>query len=218
MVGVVWEKFDRLRTVMNEKLRRRWAACEAMALGRGGISAVCEATGISRTTIQKGMREIAEAYPELAERASDQRIRRPGGGRPRLTEHDPTLQETLKKLVAPATRGDPMSPLLWTSKSTRHLAKELQRLGHQVSYRTVARMLGDIGFSLQANSRTREGKQHSDRDVLLYEAEQLLMEKGAVEKGDLIVLTIGEPIGTPGGTNTLKIVKVGEHPAPPAKD
>ena len=144
MVGVVSEKFDRLRTGMNEKLRRRWAACEAMAMGRGGISAVSDATGISRTTIVKGIREIEEAYPELAERASDERIRRAGGGRHRLTERDPALPETLEKLVAPATRGDPMSPLLWTSKSTRHLAKELQRLGHQVSYRTVARMLGDM--------------------------------------------------------------------------
>ena len=165
MVGIVAEKFDRLRTGMNEKLKRRWAACEAMATERGGISAVSDATGMSRTTIRKVIREIEEEYPELAERVSNQRIRRPGGGRHRLTERDPTLQEALEKLVAPATRGDPTSPLLWTSKSTRHLAKELQRLGHAVSYRTVARMLGAIGFSLQANSRTREGKQHPDRDA-----------------------------------------------------
>jgi len=150
---------------MNEKLKRRWAACEAMAIGRGGISAVSEATGMSRTTIRKGIREIEQEYPELAEQASNKRVRRSGGGRHRLTEHDPTLKETLHKLVDPATRGDPTSPLLWTSKSTRNLAKELQQLGHRVSYRTVARMLGDIGFSLQANSRTREGKQHPDRDA-----------------------------------------------------
>ena len=165
MVGIVAEKFDRLRTLMNEKLRRRWAACEAMAMQRGGIAAVCKATGMSPNTIRKGIREIEEEYPELVERVSNERVRQPGGGRHRLSEHDPTLRETLEKLVDPATRGDPMSPLLWTSKSTRHLAKELQQLGHQVSYRTVARMLGDIGFSLQANSRTREGKQHPDRDA-----------------------------------------------------
>jgi len=122
---------------------------------------------MSPNTIRRGIREIEEEYPELAESVShrNERVRRPGGGRHRLAEHDPTLQETLEKLVDPATRGDPMCPLLWTSKSTRHLAKELQQLGHQVSYRTVARMLGDIGFSLQANSRTREGKQHPDRDA-----------------------------------------------------
>ena len=144
MVGIVAEKFDRLRIVMNEKLRRRWAACEAMAMHRGGIAAVCKATGMSPNTIRKGIREIEEEYPELAERVSNERVRQPGGGRRRLTDHDPTLRETLEKLVDPATRGDPMCPLLWTSKSTRHLAKELQQLGHQVSYRTVARMLGDI--------------------------------------------------------------------------
>ena len=164
MVGMVADKFDKLRSLMNEKLKRHWAACEAMALGRGGISAVSEATGMSPTTIRKGIREIEQKYPELAEQAGGGRVRRPGGGRYRLTEHDATLKETLEKLVDPATRGDPMSPLLWTSKSTRNLAKELQQSGHQVSYRTVARMLMDLGFSLQANARTREGKQHPDRD------------------------------------------------------
>ena len=164
MVGMVADKFDNLRSLMNEKLKRHWAACEAMALGRGGISTVSEATGMSPTTIRKGIREIEQEYPELAEQAGGGRVRRPGGGRYRLTEHDPTLKETLEKLVDPATRGDPMSPLLWTSKSTRNLAKELQQSGYQVSYRTVARMLMDLGFSLQANARTREGKQHPDRD------------------------------------------------------
>jgi hypothetical protein len=150
---------------MNEKLKRRWAACEAMAIGRGGISAVSEATGMSRTTIRKGIREIEQEYPDIAEQGRGDRVRRPGGGRHRLTEHDPTLEKDLEKLVDPATRGDPMSPLLWISKSTRNLANQLQQLGHQVSHQTVARMLGDIGYSLQANSRVREGKQHPDRDA-----------------------------------------------------
>ena len=165
MVGIVAGKFDRLRGVMNEKLKRRWAACEAMAIGRGGISAVSEATGMSRTTIRKGIREIEQEYPEIAEETGSGRVRQPGGGRHRLTEQDPTLEEDLVKLVDPATRGDPMSPLLWTSKSTRNLAKELQQLGHRVSHQTVARLLADIGYSLQANSRVREGKQHPDRDA-----------------------------------------------------
>lgn len=165
MVEVVASKFDRLRSVMNEKLKRHWAACEAMAIGRGGIAAVSEATGMSPTTIRKGIREIEEKYPELAQEAGSGRIRRPGAGRHRLTEHDATLEKALRDLVDPATRGDPMSPLLWTSKSTRKLAKELQGLGHHVSYRTVARMLNEMEYSLQANARTREGKQHPDRDA-----------------------------------------------------
>ena len=152
MVEVVAGKFDRLRMVMNEKWKRHWVACEALAIGRGGIAAVSEATRMSPTTIRKGIREIEEEYPELAEQAGSGRVRRSGGGRHRLTEHDATLKETLQSLVDPATRGDPMSPLLWTSKSTRKLAKELHGLGHHVSYRTVARMLNDMGFSLQANA------------------------------------------------------------------
>jgi transposase len=165
MAATVAEKFDRLSSMMNEKLKRRWAACEAMAMGRGGISVVSRATGISRTTIRKGIREIQEGYPQLADDVSPERIRRPGGGRPRLSEVDPALQGDLEKLVAPATRGEPTSSLLWTSKSTRRLAKELQKLGHEVSYRTVARMLDELGYSLQANRKTREGKQHPDRDA-----------------------------------------------------
>ena len=164
MASVVAEKYVRLSSMMNEKLKRRWAACEAMSLGRGGISAVAQATGISRTTIRKGIQEIEQEYPELSEEVGS-RIRRPGGGRRSLTEGDRNLQSDLKKLVEPATRGSPTSPLLWTSKSTRKLAKELQQLGHEVSYRTVARMLHDLGYSLQANRKTREGKQHPDRNA-----------------------------------------------------
>jgi transposase len=165
MALAVADKFSKLQAMMNEKLKRRWAACEALAIGRGGISIVSRATGMSRSTIRKGIREIQEEYPGLVDHISGKRIRRPGGGRRRLVEHDPTLEEDLRKLVEPATRGEPTSALLWTSKSTRKLAQELKRMGHQVSYRTVARMLQDLGFSLQANRKTREGKQHPDRDA-----------------------------------------------------
>jgi transposase len=151
--------------MMNEKLKRRWAACEAIALGRGGISAVSEATGMSRATIRKGVGEVTNAYPELASQIAAVRIRQPGAGRPALTALDTTLVADLKRLIEPATRGEPTSPLLWTSKSTRKLAKELQEQGHEVSYRTVARLLQDLGYSLQANRKTREGKQHPDRDA-----------------------------------------------------
>jgi len=150
---------------MNEKLKRRWAACEALALGRGGISTVASATGMSRATIRKGIHEVQHTFGDLAEQLRGERVRQPGAGRPHLTAQDPTLLLALKHLIDPATRGDPMSPLLWTSKSTRKLAEQLQRQGHHVSYRTVARLLQDLGFSLQANRKTREGKQHPDRDA-----------------------------------------------------
>jgi len=165
MAPVVANKFRKLASMMNEKLRRRWAACEAMAIGRGGISMVACATGMSRATIRKGIREIAQEYPDLASRIAGERIRLPGGGRRALTAQDATLESDLKRLIEPATRGEPTSALLWTSKSTRKLAAELQRQGHQVSYRTVARMLQRLGYSLQANRKTREGKQHPDRDA-----------------------------------------------------
>ncbi len=165
MVQLVREKYDRLSQCMNERLKRRWAACEALALGRGGISAVCEATGLSRTTIRKGIQEIQEDFPELSDDVGQQRVRGPGGGRRPLIETDSSLIEDLQKLVDPATRGDPMSPLLWTSKSTRKLASELQRQGHEVSHMTVDRLLKQLGYSLQANRKTSEGKDHPDRDT-----------------------------------------------------
>lgn len=165
MWASVADKFNRLSSMMNEKLKRRWAACEAMAIGRGGISAVARATGISRTTIRKGVQEIEHEFPQLAEAIDPQRIREPGGGRRTLAETDQTLMLDLERLIAPATRGEPTSALLWTSKSTRHLAEALGGLGHQVSYRTVARLLEQLGYSLQANRKTREGKQHPDRDA-----------------------------------------------------
>jgi transposase len=165
MGTLVADKFTRLSPMMNEKLKRHWAACEAMAIGRGGISAIARATGISRTTIRKGIQEIESEFPDLVQSLDPHHIRRPGSGRPPLAEMDETLIEDLQKLIAPATRGEPTSALLWTSKSTRHLAEALSQLGHQVSYRTVARVLQQLGYSLQANRKTLEGKQHPDRDA-----------------------------------------------------
>ena len=165
MAASVAEKFENLSPMMNEKLKRRWAACEAMSIGRGGVTTISKATGISRTTIRKGILEIEHEYPELTEELTQERIRCSGGGRHPLTDKDPVLQVDLEKLVDPATRGEPTCPLLWTSKSTRKLAEELQRLGHQVSYRTVARMLHKMGYSLQANRKTKEGDDDPDRDA-----------------------------------------------------
>jgi transposase len=150
--------------MMDEKLRRHWAACEALAVGRGGVSAVSKATGLSRNTIRKGIVEIQEQMPHLAEEIG-QRVRRPGAGRKRLAETDPTLQSDLQELLEASTRGDPMCPLLWTSKSTRKLAEELQKKGHVVSHMSVDRMLRDLDYSLQGNRKTDEGRQHPDRDA-----------------------------------------------------
>lgn len=157
-------KYERLSPMMSEKLKRRWAACEAMALGRGGIAAVSRETGISRTTIRKGVRELERRVVGEADDA-DERVREPGGGRRRLVAKDAGLERELRRLVESSTRGDPESPLLWTSKSVRKLADELSEHGRQVSYRTVARLLGGLGYSLQGNRKTKQGASHPDRDA-----------------------------------------------------
>jgi transposase len=158
------EKFEALRPVLNERARRRWAATEALAFGRGGISAVARATGLSRKTIRTGIREMrngesAASAPETA------RMRRPGAGRQRSATQDPTLLGDLETLVAPTTRGDPQSPLRWTCKSVRRLAVELQAQGHQVSPQLVSELLHAAGYSLQGARKTREGGQHPDRNA-----------------------------------------------------
>jgi len=165
MVATVQEKFHRLCSMMNEKLRRHWAACEAMALGYGGITVVATATGLSHKTIRRGIAEIKEEMPHLVEEMGEERVRQPGGGRRRLIEKDATLQSDLQKLLESTTRGDPMSPLLWTCKSTRNLAKALQQQGHAVSHMTVARLLEAMEYHLQSNRKTKEGGDHPDRDA-----------------------------------------------------
>jgi transposase len=155
------EKYQALAPLMDERILRRWAATEALALGWGGASAITKATGLSRTTIRSAIAELRQpAIPP-----PPGRIRNPGAGRPRLTQSDPQLLDDLRELLEPATRGDPEAPLLWTSKSTRNLADELGGLGHRVSHDTVSRLLEEIGYSLQANRKTREGKDHADRDA-----------------------------------------------------
>jgi len=165
MVATVQDKFDSLAPMMNERLRRRWAACEALALGRGGVSAVAKATGISRTTIHKAIHEVQRDLPEFAVELPAGRVRRPGGGRHSLAVDDDALVHDLQSLLEATTRGDPRSPLLWTCKSTRKLAAELREEGHTASHMTVARMLSGMGYSLQANRKTLEGADHPDRDA-----------------------------------------------------
>jgi len=154
-----------LRPVMDERTRRLWAAAEAKVLGRGGIVRVAAATGLARNTIAAGLRELPEA-PEAPEAGTPPpRIRRPGGGRKPLLEHDPTLLHDLEVLVEPTSRGDPQSPLRWTCKSTAQLAAELQRQGHRIGPRKVADLLHQLKYSLQGNRKTKEGASHPDRDA-----------------------------------------------------
>src|SRR5207302_5115055 len=165
MTITVREKFDKLAPVMNEQLRRRWAGCEALAIGRGGVTAVARATGLSRNAIGRGIEEVRQTMPELAARIGEGHVRRPGGGRPPASGRDPTLLSDLGDLLESTTRGDPASPLLWTCKSTRRLAEELNARGHPVSHMTVDRLLWQMGYSLQADRKTRGGRSHPDRDA-----------------------------------------------------
>jgi len=136
------------------------AAAESLAIGRGGISAVSRVTGLSRPVIRQGVVELKDTKSVLSGR-----VRRPGGGRKKIRQRDPAVVTDLEKLVEPVTRGDPESPLRWTCKSVRRLAQELTHQGHQISYPVVAELLNELGYSLQANRKTKEGQQHPDRNA-----------------------------------------------------
>ena len=156
-------KYIALGVLFDERGRRLWAAVEAGELGRGGISLIARATGLSRNTISRGLDELAgiqrrEALPR-------RRIRAEGGGRKSLTDKDPQLLEALERLVEPTTRGDPQSPLRWTCRSTRQLAEALKQQGHPVGRQKVCELLEALGYSLQANRKSREGSNHEDRDA-----------------------------------------------------
>ena len=163
LVARLRRKYRSLRAEMDERMRRQWAATEARDLGWGGVTAVAQATGMSRVTITAGLRELRQPAKQRARVAT--RVRRPGGGRRAITESDPELLAALEALIEPGTRGDPESPLRWTCKSTRRLADELTRQDHRVGPRTVAMLLRREGYSLQANHKTREGSSHPDRNA-----------------------------------------------------
>lgn len=146
--------------LLDERTRRIVAACEARALGRGGVSEVNRACGLSRQAIATGIREI-----EAGNALPPGRVRRPGGGRKSLSERDPGLADALERLVEPDTRGDPETPLRWTCKSTRTLAAQLTRQRHPISHMKVAQLLHGQGYSLQGNRKTEEGDDHPDRDA-----------------------------------------------------
>jgi len=156
------QKYEALKPYMDERMRRMWAASEAKALGQAGIGVVSRATGITRPTIRAGQRE-QEEQAKSGEKPGV-RLRRAGGGRKQIVEKDAKLMADLESLVDPLTRGDPQSPLRWTCKSTRKLAAELEAKGHRVGERTVAKLLHELNYSLQANRKLREGTSHPDRN------------------------------------------------------
>ena len=177
--GAIRARYAAVAPLVDERARRLLAATEALVLGRGGVSAVARATGLSRTTIQRGMRDVraSEAVPKG-------RIRREGAGRPRVEERDLTLRRDLDALIEPTSRGDPQSPLRWTCKSVRRLAEELRRQGHAVSHQTVSELLHDMGYSLQANRKVLEGSSHPDRNAQFEHLNQAVQ----------LQLSLGEPV------------------------
>jgi len=162
-LGRIRRKYRSLRMVMDERLRRQWAATEARDLGWGGVTLVARATGLSRTTVTAGLWELD--LPARQRAAEAGRVRRPGGGRHSLVQIDAGLLSALEALIEPTTRGDPESPLRWTCKSLRRLAEELTGRHHPISPNSVAALLHEAGYSLQANRKTREGASHPDRNA-----------------------------------------------------
>jgi hypothetical protein len=156
-------RFRSLSSFLDERMRRLVAAAESAAIGYGGVSLVARATGVSRRAITEGMKELSQQKVS-GEPLSQSRIRRKGAGRKRTVDRDPGLRADLDRLVDPATRGDPESPLRWTCKSVRMLAGELRREGHAISHQTVAELLHEMDYSLQANQKKLEGSQHADRN------------------------------------------------------
>jgi transposase len=154
------QRFVAMSPHLDERGRRQFAAVEARLAGYGGIAAVARVTGIAPSTIGRGLAELDDPAPLSADR-----VRQPGGGRHALVDKDPQLLTDLDGLVAPGARGDPMSPLRWTSKSLRRLAAALGKMGHTISHTLVGELLQDMGFSLQGNRKTREGDNHPDRDA-----------------------------------------------------
>ena len=158
--SAIRERWLVVEGALDERGRRLWAAAEAGSHGRGGIAAVVRATGISESTVRRGLAEVRSG-----EQAPVGRVRRAGGGRKRITEREPGLEQALLSLLDGVTAGDPMSPLLWTTLTPEHLAGKLCEQGFAVHASTVRRMLKAMGFTLQANRKSQEGADHPDRDA-----------------------------------------------------
>jgi hypothetical protein len=182
---IIREKYEALRPFLDERSRRVWAAAEARALGHGGITLVAEATGMSRKTVVAGRAEL-EGFVQTGE-APSERLRIPGGGRKRLVDKDATLLTDLERLIEPATRGEPDSPLLWTCKSSTALAETLVQMGHEISERSVLRLLDELGYSMQAPSKQRELSSHPDRNA---QFEHINREVKAFQQEDQPVVSV----------------------------
>lgn len=159
-IAAITARYETLKTVLDERSRRLLAAAESQAVGRGGISIVAKATGVSRPVIRQGIAEL-----KAPEGLPAGRVRREGGGRKRATDKDSSLKADLETLLESTTRGDPEAALRWTCKSVRQLTVELRRMGHQISHQVVADLLHELGYSLQANRKTKEGSSHPDRNA-----------------------------------------------------
>jgi len=176
------ERFEHLKSTLNERAQRLFVASEALAFGWGGIAAVHRATGMSRTRIQNGIKEVQAIESGDLQPLPLGRSRRPGGGRKKATDKDPTLLPDLKALVEATTRGDPESPLLWTARSLRNLVGALQEKGHTIKHDTVAKLLRELGYSLQGNKKCLEGAQHPDRNAQFEHINEMVRRQ--VEAGE----------------------------------
>lgn len=159
------QRFESLNATLTERSRRLFAGSEALAFGYGGIAAVSRATGLSLNTVRQGLNECHQLESGAAPTLESSRIRRPGGGRKKLTAKHPNLLPTLKELVESTTCGDPQSPLLWTARSQRNLVAEMNQRGYALSQHTLAKLLTELGYSLQGNKKCLQGAQHPDRNA-----------------------------------------------------
>ena len=188
MEEIIARKYQVLKSEWNERQRRLWAASEAMCLGYGGVSIVARATGLSRPIIMRGIKEL-----ENEDRLSEGRVRREGAGRKKATEKQPDLLSSLDALVEPTAKGDPMSPLRWTTKSTRRLCDALNEQGFEISFMQVGRLLHELEYQLSANRKSIEGGTDPDRNTqfeFINEQVQLFQKK----KCPVISVGSGRPL------------------------
>jgi hypothetical protein len=178
-------KYNALCNGMDERMRRLWAATEAREIGYGGASVVCRATGLDPKTIHRGSLDLKEQEVNPPSAVTQRHIRQKGGGRKAIRAKDPTLLSDLDSLIEPTVRGDPMSGIRWTCKSTRSLSKELHQKGHTISHMTIAQELKDQKYSLQGNRKTDEGSSHPDRNAqFLYINENVIAFQ---QRGDPVI-------------------------------
>jgi hypothetical protein len=182
-------RYGKLEKTLTERARRLFAASEAIAFGYGGIVAVARAIGIAPSVIGKGIKELRAIEAGTAVPMDPTRSRRPGGGRKKATEKDPTLLADLRALVESTTRGDPESPLLWTARSQRNIVDALKKQGHQTSMKMISRLLKDLGYSLQANRKRLEGAQHPDRNAQFEHINEMIRRQLAANEPAISVDT-----------------------------